>query len=262
MTNDWQPSENHPITIEQAKILLAGDLGNVYRDILKKSCAPIFWFDRDNEDEGVLHNGTLTIVETPQLVIGVTAAHVVRTYEHNSREIRVRLQFMNTVVDELEIIAISDRLDLATIAVDADLLGRLGKDIVPLNSWPPQAPREGLGIMLAGYPGIDRLEPKPLEIDFGLFTALGIARRVTDEQITWIPEQDFYVDHPDITQLPEGHDLGGISGGPLIGLFETENHVAHYCLSGVISQVHPKFGNVVAKRADFIQDDGSIWVPR
>jgi hypothetical protein len=56
--------------------------------------------------------------------------------------------------------------------------------------------------------------------------------------------------------------LGGISGGPLIGWFETPDHLAHYVLAGVISEAHQELENVVARRADFISDDGSIAEPQ
>jgi len=52
--------------------------------------------------------------------------------------------------------------------------------------------------------------------------------------------------------------VGCISGGPLIGWFETKHHVTHYCLSGIVSQSHAGLENVVAKRADFVQADGRI----
>jgi hypothetical protein len=68
---------------------------------------------------------------------------------------------------------------------------------------------------------------------------------------------------PDIiTDLPPNHRLGGISGGPLIGWFETPGHLAYYVLSGIISEAHQELENVVAVRADYICDDGSIAEPQ
>lgn len=112
--------------------------------------------------------------------------------------------------------------------------------------------------MLAGFPAIERREPKSFEVNFGLFTAIGVARRVTNEQITWVVERDFVIDHPTIPQPPRGYETGGISGGPLIGWFESPNHVVHYCLSGIISQAHAELEIIVAKRADFIRGDATI----
>lgn len=256
MSNEWQPPEGHPLTIERAKALMAGNLDHVYRSILKASCAPIFWSRVDDANTSILHNGTLTVVRTPKRLLGITAAHVWLQYEEDHAASPVRLQVMNAQLDAPRVIAISKRLDLATIQLSEHMLEQMGKDIVPLPTWPPRVPQEGRGIMLAGYPGVDRLQPKSLEVSWGLFTALGIARRVIGPQITWVVERD-----QGSGDLPPNHHLGGISGGPLIGWFESANHLTQYVLCGIIAEAHQQLENVVARRADFIADDGTIYEP-
>ena len=260
--NDWQPPPGHPISTDKAKELLAGDLGDVYRNILSESCVPIYWFDMDQTDQGILHNGTLTVVQTNQRLLGITAEHVIAAYLTDRKDLNVRLQIGNAIVENVEIIDKSERVDIATVAIDPVLLSKLGKDVTPLSVWPPRPPDEGRGIMFAGYPGGERLEEGDFELSFGLYTAVGVARHVTDEQITWVGDRDFVIDHPNIPTPPPGYDSGGISGGPLISWFETETHVAHYCLSGIISQAHAELEYLVAKRADFIRGDGSIRIPK
>lgn len=193
---------------------MTGPLGDVVRDILKGCCVPVFWFQRDRQNPAVLHNASMTLVTTSKSTFGVTAAHVVRTFVKHRRDQRVRLQIFDAVVDDFpdRAIAISDRLDLATIGLGSGVLSQLGKDVVPLRTWPPLPPEPGRGIMLAGYPGKERQNSAPLEVDFGLFTALGIARSVSDEQITWAIDRDHGVDAPSIPTLPRNFDLGGISG--------------------------------------------------
>jgi hypothetical protein len=259
MTTEWKAPAGHPLSIEKAKELMAGDLGEMYRAILRGCCAPIYWHQRTKTSAEILNSGTLTLVQTPKRLMGITAAHVVRAYQkdHTAAASPVHLQVMNAWLN-LEVIAISDHLDLATLVIDEKLLGRIGKEIVPLSTWPPRLPQEGRGIMLAGYPAADRLQPKPMEVNWGLFTALCIARRVIGEQITWVAERDQGIE----TDLPPNHKLGGISGGPLIGWFESASHLTQYVLSGIISQAHRELENVVARRADFVADDGSIYEPR
>jgi hypothetical protein len=41
MAEDWKPPEGHPLTIEKAKEAINGELGEMYRGILSRSCAPI-----------------------------------------------------------------------------------------------------------------------------------------------------------------------------------------------------------------------------
>jgi hypothetical protein len=256
--DEWKPPEDHPLTIERAKELINGELGDTYRGILSRSCAPIYWHQRRATSAEILNSGTVTFVRTPKRLLAVTAAHVVRCYEktHAAATWPLHLQVMNAALN-LELIDISDNLDLATLAIDDKLLSRVGKEIEPLSSWPPRVPQEGRGILLAGYPGMDKLQPKPMEVNWGLFTALGVAWRVFDDQITWVADRN-----PDIqTDLPHEHWLGGIIGGPLIGLFESANRLVHHVLSGIIIQVHQELEKVIARRAKFICDDGSIVGP-
>ncbi|MCW5631875.1 MAG: hypothetical protein KIT17_00930 [Rubrivivax sp.] len=245
--------------------MLAGDLGDVYRNILKTSCAPLYWYRRDRKDLAILHNGKVTFVKTPQRLLGITAAHVLNAYLADACNGDVQLQIMSGAVDDLpgRIISVSDRLDIATFAVDEGLLHRLGTEIVPLASWPPCPPQEGRGIMLSGFPAIERVAESN-KVEFGLFTAIGIARTVTDLQITWLIEPEAQFADAKIAPPPSLYGLGGISGGPLIGWFESDSHLATYTLSGIVIE-HPDYdGNefnverVVAVRADHIHESGRI----
>jgi hypothetical protein len=259
MAEDWKPPEGHPLSIEKAKELINGDLGEIYRNILSRSCAPIYWHQRRGTSAEILNSGTMTFVRTPKRLMAITAAHVVRCYQktHAAATWPLHLQVMNAALN-LEVIGICDALDLATLAIDNKLLSRIGKEVEPLENWPPRIPQEGRGILLAGYPAVDRLQLKPMEVNWGLFNALCVARRVIRDQISWVAERS-----PDIkTDLPPNHRLGGISGGPLIGLFESAGHLTQHVLSGIISQAHQELENVVARRADFICEDGSIVEPQ
>lgn len=260
MGKNWLPPEGHPISLEKAKQLLAGELGDVYRRILMGCCVCIHWFRLSKESPTILHNGTVTLLETPKRFIGVTSAHILRGYEKDRQEQKIRLQIGDAVVDDIleRVIAISDRFDIATFDFDKELVRSTGKEIIPLKSWPPQPPQEGRGIMLAGFPGVDRLEHRKLEVNYGLFTAIGIARVVSDEQITWAVDREYFLNSQKIKALPPNYDLGGISGGPLISWFETPSYISYYKLSGIISEANATLETVVAKRAECINDDGTI----
>jgi hypothetical protein len=259
VSDEWKPPEGHPLTIDKAKELINGELEAMYRAILSRSCAPIYWHQRRGTYAEILNSGTVAFVRTPKRLMAITAAHVVRCYQktHAAATWPLHLQVMNAAFN-LEVIGISDDLDLATLAIDDKLLSKIGKNVEPLSTWPPRVPDEGRGILLAGYPAADRLQPNSMEVNWGLFTALGIARRVIRDQINWVAERT-----PDIkTDLPPSHRLGGISGGPLIGLFESAGHLTQHVLSGIISQAHQELENVIARRADFIRDDGLILEPQ
>lgn len=128
----------HPISLEKAKELMAKDLVDPYRRILRDSRAPIYWFRLGTKDFAIAHSATLTIVQTPQRLLGVTAAHVLRQYQTDLKAGSLRLQLMNEVVDDLcdRLIDVSDGLDIATFALDEGLVKRLGR--TPLGVWPPK----------------------------------------------------------------------------------------------------------------------------
>src|SRR5262245_45974651 len=119
MSDHWTPPDGHPLTIEQAKELINGDLGEMYRVILGRSCAPIYWHQRRGSDAEILNSGTVTFVRTPKRLMAVTAAHVIRCYEktYAAATWPLHLQVMSAGLN-LQVIAISDKLDLATIAID------------------------------------------------------------------------------------------------------------------------------------------------
>ncbi|MDM0045711.1 hypothetical protein QTH91_14570 [Variovorax dokdonensis] len=261
--------EPHPIPIEKAKELLAGDLGNVYRKILMDCCAPIYWFRRDIPNPPIAHNGTLTIARTPKALLGITAAHVLEQFSKDCKAHSAqRLQVANVTVGDFmnRVVGVSTKLDIATIELDEDLLKRLGK--TPLGEWPAWPPHEGRGIMIGGYPAAAREEStETLEVNYGLFTALGVARTVTQRQVTWLIEPEFQLSGTAVKAPPAQYDLGGISGGPLISWFETEQHVTHHRLSAIVTE-HPDYAmnsdvppiaRLVAIRADAISETGKIY---
>lgn len=265
MSNKYPP-EGHPISEEKAKELLSGDLARVLRDILKNCCVPIYWV-KEGVNPEVLHNGTLTLVRTPSKIIGITAEHVIREYYKDSKSNKVTLYFENVVIDDLNSLLIdsNEKYDLATFEISEEILNSFDKEISPLANWPPKPPQEGRGIMIAGYPGIERLENKFSVISFGLFTALVIARSVTETQITWLMEREYQMENTELKAPPEKYNLGGVSGGPLISLFESENYVAHFCISGIVTE-HPDYEEnefvierLVAVRADIIGENGKIF---
>jgi hypothetical protein len=84
------------------------------------------------------------------------------------------------------------------------------------------------------------------------------SRHCFRDQIMWVAERTPEI----ITDLPPTHRLGGVSGGPLISWFETPSHVAHTFYPGSSPRRKNELENVVARRADFIADDGTIVEPQ
>src|SRR5450631_1663096 len=155
----------------------AGPLADVYRGIVNACCCPIFWYRRGDGEVTIINNGTVTFLQTPERLLGVTAAHVLQGYLDDARRERLTLQLADAVVDDMHarIIHLPGHVDIATFDVDQLLLARLGKRVVPLAKWTPRVSQEGRGIMLAGFPAIERLVEQD-RVNFGLVTALVLTR--------------------------------------------------------------------------------------
>lgn len=255
----------HPISIDCATKLLRGPLADVCREILKNCCAPIYWFDRNDPERKIINNGTVTFVQTSDVLIGITAAHVIDGLQRDVSNGDIQIQIMNAVVNDLleRIICTSSKYDLVTFLVDENLARQLGKTFQPLQQWPPIPPQEGRGIMLAGYPGVER-NAKQMDVEFGLFTALVTARTVTDTQITWLIDPSTQITDTKILPPPPKYCMGGLSGGPLLTCIESEQHILTYALGGIITEQPDYLINefsterLITVRADLIMNSGRI----
>lgn len=251
---------DHPISLERARQLMGGDRGKEYRSILNKCVAPLYWHGPCwDYERRICSSGTLTFVRTSERVFGVTAAHVLRDYRRVKSEPGVRCQLLDELF-EPEVIDQSKDLDLATVAITPEVVAGIGKEVVPVPlARPGDTPQEGRGIMLCGYPGQDRDEQPGLNVVWGLFTVLGVARRVNAKQITWVPDPKHNVPTEDVQIPPPNKELGGISGGPLIARYGKAGGMRpYYSLAGVVVEASAALENVVAIRAEFIRPDGTI----
>jgi hypothetical protein len=249
----WDYPADHPIKPEQAKALIAGDLGAQYRDILARACSPIYWHSGQPQvDPRIQSSGTVTYASIGNETVGITAAHVVRGFQEAKDNAPCVLQIGNAAYD-LAIIAIDDDLDLAVLRLPATVVNNLGKPISPLSLCRiGDVVQEQRGVLLAGFPGEDRLEGDA--IGWGLFVAIGVARRVSEMQITWSPDFENHIPAAGIADLKRNKNFGGISGGPLVGLFETVGgSLQYFRLAGIVVQADNVFGAcdvVVARRLD------------
>ncbi len=55
-----------------------------------------------------------------------------------------------------------------------------------------------------------------------------------------------------------GDQVDRVSGGPVLRVGETPSGNVGFRLAGIISEARPEYEFVVAKRADFIREDGTI----
>lgn len=251
-TDKWEYPADHPIRPEQAKALIGGELGAQYRKVLSQLCSPIFWHNVQSQNGSeILSNGTVTFASVRGQTVGITAAHVVRGFELAKDAGPCTLQIGNAAYD-LDVLGIDDVLDLALLRIPEAALSLLGKQIIPLQLCRPgDVVQEQRGILLAGFPGADRQEEAGRQVGWGLFVAIGIARRVNETQISWSPDYENHISTEGIPDLPPHKDFGGISGGPLVGLFERSGgSLQYFSLAGILVEANSNLDVVVARRLD------------
>jgi hypothetical protein len=238
-------------------VSLESPLGRTYREIARKCMSPIMWF-RPQPPFEILHSGTITVVQTDSRVFGITARHVLDEYFRDADATKdVHVQIWDQRIDQIKVIDCSETRDLATIELDESLVKVL--ELEPLK-WPPRLPTEKGGLILAGYPGVWREQLQhPMEVDWGIFSAITRARTVTADQVTVLISREEWAENT----LPLNCNLGGISGGPIIGIFD--GPIFSYGLCGIIKE-QPDYINsyfsierIVGTLAHFISESGQIY---
>ncbi len=258
--DEWSWPEGHPVSVERAKELMRGDFGRYHYDILARVCSPLYWhFPDEKGGRPIRANGTLSYVQSDGQVFGVTAAHVINRYLNDEKMPGCILQLGNAPFSA-DIIDMDERFDLATLRLSKATLASVGKEIMPVSLCRPNdIPQEGRGIMMCGYIGEDRCQRSNQHVDWGMMGVVGIARRVSDDQITWAPDHEHHVPVSGVPQLSRNKNLGGISGGPLIAWFERpKTYLNYFSLAGVVKEASAELEYVVATRSHFIRPDGRI----
>jgi hypothetical protein len=224
----------------------------------------VIWYESHDRSETIINSGTVTLAKPAQKTIGITSAHVIQGFLLDLRNHGPLGALLGDAdIGDLarRVIAVSDELDLATIDLSDGILDHLGPgwDVFPLSLWPPMPPIEDHGITMGGFPASLRERPAPGHLAFGSWTVLSIARGVSNDQITWKFDTEYLASAPSNPSSPATwFELGGISGGPVLRVGESPGGLVGFRLAGIISEARPEYGFVVAKRADFIREDGSI----
>lgn len=203
------------------------------QSLLMSFCLPV-WFM--NESGSRVH-GSMTVVDTGEAILGVTAGHVAdRIVECCRGKNALACQVGEALLPPNSLIARHPDLDLATFRLSASLLARSGRRAAWASSWPPIAPALHEVVMLGGYPGIYRTASGGrFESDFASFAA----------PVTDLDERSFSVEIPladsfsvSRTLMPPHIDLAGTSGGGVFrlveGLLGRNQLVANLELSGII----------------------------
>lgn len=228
------------------------------RAIAQNSTAAIWW-SRSSSPIGsaVLHNGTVTLVNTGEKTICITAGHVYSKYLEHKNEFNdiecqigsIRINLEDYFIDH------SPSLDIATFEISPILLAASRASSHGAPKWPPEQLKESDIVILGGYPGLLRIERQgQLGTPFVSFIAR-VAQTSLDHSAIQLNLEDAY--WPDGSGgLAPASELGGISGGPLFR-YRTKP-VEYFEIVGFIYEASTSYGIIFARHASCIDNSGRI----
>ena len=213
---------------------------NALSDVEKQSQAMVD-FSRERHDSGAEHvlwwlwrtqekdaytplkpsQGSIFLLDCGRGPFAVTADHVFEQFLEDRAERRVRSRQIGNIGfnPEERLIARGKHLglDIATFRVTAEEIAATGKRIVQGTDgvWPPP-PNVAEAVFFGGFPGAERLPLAAHEISLGLHSAMVPLTSFTDYQLCCQMDREYQVDIRGHGLPPEGYDLGGVSGGPML----------------------------------------------
>ena len=273
MASDGQP------TIEEAKAIMSGGLGDYELELVASYCAPLYWAIRDEAGSFGSHNGTAFFLDVGDGLFGVTACHVIDGWltsraTEDAGPLRLAGNGTSVLIDfDKTAIAMDRDIDIATFRVAIDEVKSLGKQVLTGNqkTWPPAPPQERRGVYYAGYPGLGTRHPSPREAVFGIVRGSGIAHSVSERDVSTQLERGYLTPAKVGEGIPpENFDFRGMSGGLMLTVLQDQ--LRSWSLAGVIYQgpnTSADEGQAIAgleviraRRAHFILPDGNLDIAR
>jgi hypothetical protein len=245
---------------QEAIALTRGPYATTVERAISASIAPFLWRERHENGDVKIRNRTVFFFESDGRTFMVTADHVFTAYlEARSRFGNfARCQIGNFRLDpENRLVARSAPLDVATFLISPEEIGRTAYEERFPMSFDPMPPRRGKGVFFAGFPGLARRHLGEREVEHGIFTALTVADNVTDKEISGHSDRERQVDKTGRLTAPEGYDMGGVSGAPLVTMVDSAN-LCYWRLGGVMTGFNTAYEIFYATRADFILPDGTL----
>jgi hypothetical protein len=228
------------------------------RALAKSSAVPVWWWRNSIPlGDSILHNGTLTAVDTGAKTICVTAGHVYEQYVSDIEEYAdVECQIGNVRVRLEEwLIAHDPSVDLATFEMSSILVAGSGVRAQAARTWPPSNLREKDIVVLGGYPGSFRTE-RPGAVDSSFVSFFAPVAQASEEHSAFqLNLRDSY--WPDGSGgIPERSELGGMSGGPI---FRYHSEPIEFLeLAGFIYEANAEFELIRGRHASTINAVGNI----
>lgn len=275
-----QEMEPDPSVIEEAIAVIRGGLGKAELEFVASLTTPIFWVLRDSSGKEMVRNGSLFFLDAGEGAFAVTAAHVVTECLKDSKS----KSFVQCMIGRENksaypfnlgdrVIAVDPDIDIATLRFSAEEVKLIGRTVLTGSQkvWPPRLAEVDGGVTYCGFPGNGRQWRAPREISFGCVPMAGILTSAHESCISIQIEREKLMRVLGEEDMPENFDFGGMSGGPVLAIVQTET-LRYWKPAGVIIQGPNPTGDpaesiqgleiIRARPVHFINPDGTLDIAR
>lgn len=234
-----------------------------YLKIAANYALPIYWAEAGY----VLHNGTAFVLNTGDRIFGVTAAHVYSAYVNDKDNGLTQICCLSNLEIPLEDRLISigngEEIDIATFELNEKEIQSLRDNILSGNQsvWPPQLPKEGEAVVIAGFPGVEIVELAEFRYSFGVSCFNTPISSVSENQFGCAFDRKNWEDIFGNGLPKVNYNLGGVSGAPVLALIISDSNLVTWRLAGVVSQAGASdlLGEIVfVNHARLIDSRGAI----
>jgi hypothetical protein len=267
--------------IEEAIAVIRGGLGKAELEFVSSLTAPFFWVLRDSSTgKQMMKNGSVFFLDAGKGAFAVTAAHVVDECLKDTKS----PMFVQCMIGSHgraaypfhlgdRIIDAHPEIDIATLRFSTIEVQTIGRAVLTgsQEKWPPRLAEVAGGVTYCGFPGNGRRWLAPRELSVGCVAMGGIATSAHETSISIQLERDKMMQVLGDEKMPENFDFGGISGGPVLAIVQTET-LRSWKPAGVVIQGPNPTGDptqsiqglevIVARPIHFINADGTLDIAR
>lgn len=255
--------------VDQVRELLGGRLGRELLNVARRYVTPLYWHTPKEDGKRTIdNNGSAFILNAGANPILVTAGHVFEGYvAAHEQAIGAVCQVGGVIFPIVDRLIENGRrrgVDIATFHITEAEIAEIGKNVLTgYNAvWPPSEAAVGDAALLAGYPGRERRELGNQAADFGIYAGLTPVTLRSDRHFGCVLDHTYWHDVVGCGMPPEGYNLGGASGAPVLLVVESAAHVISWSLGGVLYTSSVELGEVLyVAHARFILPDGTLDVP-
>jgi hypothetical protein len=246
------------MTLEEAKSLVAGPLGQEMAKFALRFCKPLYFGPPPSRQHpAVVNSGTASLLRFGDDVLAVTCSHVIKGYRRKlAEDDRCLFAIANCYFDDPlgQLVAEDSAIDAAVVRLtmkQANQITRnsagIGEAFYEVNPKSGKLAKVGDFVAYGGFPGCLRQVTSFDELSFGSYSSG--ACRVTDvhsDYMTCEFEREFWIkSFPE----PEPQSLRGLSGGPAFMIRHRPSGVISYEYAGLIYSMHESTESLFIRQA-------------